>query len=201
MTPERTERMTSAHKSLRLSNGDPPESCVLLLLAQSPGVLLVPTGMTRSVSRWLGQANAYYGLGFPSVLKDMRTKLVSDLHDLDSHPALWGHGMLGYVNTPPLGVWRIPGARYPEALYRTSPGGAEGFLVPIYDHGKGRTTFTAWTFEEMPHGSIRPESTWFNPAFAMKGNREDLVRDAIAAQARVVKELRSDEADPDEESD
>lgn len=185
-----------------LDTGD-PSPLVREVLAVPDSKLLIPVGHAAATAEWMGRCHAYFGLGYPTTLVEMRTRIVSLLNELENHPAMWGHGMLGQPRSVPISCWDIPGARYPDRLFSLHPGGREGFLVPTKERiGVSRGTVTAWTFEPSPHGGPRPESTMFRSTF---GTRREVRHDA-AAEAAARQKVRAavlgvaGEADPDQGS-
>lgn len=170
-----------------LDVGGPDERVFEVLTCDTDGRTLLPVGHARSLLAWLGRVQAHLGLGFPDVLRDLRAALIVKLNELDAHPALWGHGMIGHVASLPITCWQIPGARRPHQLYSMRParGLVEGFLVPTTDRQDRRVRITYWTFEPLEHGRPRPDSTMFRPAFATRRPRRDAApSNAVAAQVR-----------------
>lgn len=176
-----------------------PSSRVLEVLAVPAVDTLVPIRHLRDLDAWLGRCHAYYGLGLPTTIVELRAKLGEWLLDIDGHPAMWGHGMLGLPRSVPISCWDIPGARRPERLYSLHPVGTEGFLVPTKER-VGTGFVTAWTFEPCRHGPPRPTQTMFNPKFAtaQEAPLDPAAQDATATQVRAEVLGHRDEADTDQ---
>ena len=151
-----------------LDVGDPGPRVTDVL--ECPGErVLIPVLHARALSAWLGRVHVTQGLGMPTNLVDMRSSLIQQIIRLSSHPAMWGHGEVGWSATVPLSVWEIEGAQYPQRLYSIEPAGREGFLVPLRErYGDDRKSCTAWHFEPMAHGLPRDSAQMFDPRFGQE---------------------------------
>lgn len=167
-----------------LDTGD-PDRRVHEVLAVTDRQIIMPVRHAESMARWLGACHAYYGLGYPTGLVEMRATLERNLIELSTHPALWGHGMIGQSRTIPISCWQILGAAYPHQMYTVEPVGIEGFLVPTKEEGGG-IYYTAWTFSPGHHGLPRSVQTMFRPSFATAGriDIDPATQDAAAAKVR-----------------
>lgn len=172
-------RLTQRRRELMVATldvGDPPEA-VFELLSFDQQSIVVPIRQHRDITAWLGRAHAHFGLGYPTLLARMRARLANQIVELDEHPAMYGHGMLGVRTSLGISCWEVPGARKPDRLYTLEPIGREGFLVPMPERFQGQTVMS-WTFEPAPHGPMYPSSDMFRSTFAGRG----AVTDAAAIE-------------------
>lgn len=164
-----------------------PDQRVYDVLGVTDPKIIMPVRHAQSLAGWIGRCHAYYGLGYPTTLIELHTKLLNDLHALSTHPAMWGHGMLGTSQLLPISCWAIPDASYPDQQFCLEPVGVEGFLVPTKQR-IDTSIFTAWTFTAERHGLPRPTQTMFKPSFATRGaiDIDPATQDAAAAKVRAV---------------
>lgn len=169
-----------------LDTGEPDRRVQEVLAVPEPSIIM-GVRHARSMLGWLRRCHAHFGLGYPTTLVELHTKLAESLLELDHHPAMWGHGMLGTPRSLPISCWAVEGARYPDRLYALEPIGAEGYLVPGKER-LGRTIVTAWTFAEMRHEPPRPAQSMFRPSFATAGgiDLDPATQDAAAAKVRAL---------------
>jgi len=185
LTPGRLRAMSAATDLGELS-----ESVELVMALR--GQVLLPIRHARGLCSWLGRVQAHLGLGFPPVLHEFRSYLVTQITALEHHPALYGHGMLGHATRLPITCWAIPGARRPWQLYSMHPEGTEGCLIPTLENRSKYTKITFWTFEPMEHGPPRLVSEMFRSSFATR-RRDDSAKTQAAVEA-VKAAILADEA-------
>lgn len=169
-----------------LDTGTPDRRVHDVLSVLDSGIIM-PVRHAESFSVWLGRCHAHFGLGYPTTLIELHAKILGDLAALHSHPALWGHGMMGTARSLPISCWELPGARYPDQQWSLDPIGVEGFLVPAKLR-LGPTIVTAWTFTADRHGLPRSAQSMFRPSFATRGgvDIDPATQDATAAKVRAV---------------
>lgn len=183
LTPPRRRELASL-----LDGGDGLPGVTAIL--DTPGDrILVPVTYARALAQWLHELHVAYGIGLPSSLVDLQARILHLLRALDTHPAMYGHGELGWKNTVPFSVWAT-GGQAPGRLYEIVPGGVEGYLVPTRQRfGPDRLSCTAWEFAPMPHGGPRSDAEMFDPIFGTTRKEE---RDGIASREAATAEVRAE---------
>jgi hypothetical protein len=167
-----------------LGTGD-PDRRVHEVLGVPDASIIMAVRHAESMIVWLRRCHAHYGLGYPTTLIELHTKMAEHLLDLSGHPALWGHGMLGQPRSLPISCWRLDGSRYPDQLYTLTPSGTEGYLVPTKER-VGSSIVTAWAFTPMRHEGPRAAQSMFRPSFATAGgvHVDPATQEAAAAKVR-----------------
>lgn len=168
-----------------LDVGEPNRYVHDVLSVTEPSII-VPVRHAAAFGHWLGRCHAHFGLGYPTTLIELHTKIATNLAELHSHPAMWGHGMLGQPRTLPISCWST-GDPYPHRMYSLEPVGEEGYLVSTKLR-LGSTIATSWLFEPMRHGQPRPATEMFRPSFATAGgiDHDPATQDAATAHVRAV---------------
>ncbi len=179
-----------------------PDQLVYDVLSVQSDRLLVPVRHAIALEGWLDRCHAYFGLGYPTTLIELRASVTERLIRLDGHPAMWGHGLLGQPRSLPISCWEIAEAAPPQRLYALQPLGREGYLLPTKERvGERRGIITAWSFTACDHGPPRDERTMFRSSFATHQENpvdpatQDAARENV--RAALIEAARADrEAEP-----